>query len=107
MSYGAAVRKVISGLRARYPRFVPLTPRVLLYTSAEHCSRLVVLENRGRRGYFTVEWRINIFCEPNTRSSIRMGRTWGLVGRSRRFKPQGQDGLFEVDDPTMAEDFAD
>lgn len=107
MSYGAAVRKVISGLRERHPRFVPLTPRILLYAPAENCSKLVVLENRGSRGYFTVEWRINIMCEPDARTGISLGRSWGLVGRSTRFKPKGQGGLFEVDDPTMAEDFAD
>lgn len=107
MKFEAEVRKVIRKLRERHPRFVPMTPRVMIYTPVFHHSSVILLNAHASRGYFTVEWRINTFCEPKSQAGLRVGRTFGLIGRSTRFKPEGRGGLFEIDDPTMADDFVD
>lgn len=107
MNFESGVRQVIKKLRDRHPRFVPMTQRILIYTPVFHHSNVLVLEARARQGYFTVEWRINTFCEPKSKGGLRIGRTFGLIGRSTRFKPEGRGGLFEIDDPTMADDFVD
>ncbi len=107
MNYQSAVRDVIRKLRLRHPRFIPITPRILFYTPVQHHCGILLINGSPSQNYFTVEWRIDIFCEPDSRPGLKLGRTYGLIGRSARFKPPGRTGLFEIHDPTMADDFVD
>lgn len=107
MNYASELRKIISKLKFRHPRFVSVTPQILIYTPFQHHYGLLVLTGSPTQRYFTVEWQINILCEPDSRPGIKLGRMYGLVGRSAHFKPPGKNGLFEIDDPSMADDFFD
>lgn len=101
------LRGVISHVIERHPNFKRVNNRTIVYTPIEHFSKYIEIHNRTASRYFIVRWWINCLCEPSSRCDIKLGRLWGTLGRSTRFRPKGANGKFEVDDPTMADDFAD
>jgi hypothetical protein len=107
MSSSTQLRRLLRTLMQRNSDLVLLSGRVLGFVPATHFGRCICIDNHPSRGYFGVEWQMHHFFEPMFGSSVKGGRTRCPIGRSTRYKPKGQGGLFEWDDPTMPGDFID
>lgn len=107
MNYASLVRSTLTTVIKCHPDFVRISPRIIMYAPVDHFTKYVVIHNRTASRYFIVEWCVNFLCEPQSRHDYHLGRIFCRLGRSTRFKLKGTGGIFEVDDPTMAQDFAD
>lgn len=80
--------------------------KFLCIQSVGHIARQIRIHNRASRGYFTLEWRLTeLYIRGDKFGFGGYGRSIGMIGRSRQFKPAGQDGVWDWDDPTITEDF--
>lgn len=107
MSSAPQIKRLARPLLERHNNLVMVAGNIACYCPVTHCTRYIYINNHPKRGYFTVEWHVDTLFEPAVDAYIALGRTFGLLGRSRRYRPPGQNGLFEWDDPTMPGDFVD
>lgn len=107
MSSAPQIKRLAGPLFARHNNLVMVAGNIVCFCPVTHCTRYIYINNRPKRGYFTVEWHVDTLFEPSDSAYIALGRTFGLLGRSLRYRPKGQTGLFEWDDPTMSGDFVD
>ena len=107
MSSAPQIKRLARPLLERHQNLVMVAGNIACYRPVTHCTRYIYINNHPKRGYFTVEWHVDTLFEPSESAYIALGRTFGLLGRSLRYRPKGQTGLFEWDDPTMPGDFVD
>ncbi|GJE39823.1 hypothetical protein [Methylobacterium persicinum] len=94
-------------LRKRNPSLVRFSNNTLAFAPFEHFCRYIYVGNYPSRGYLGVEWKMHHPFEPMGSSAVGWGRLRCPIGRSIKFKPEGQGGCFEWNDPTMPGDFVD
>jgi hypothetical protein len=101
MSSALQIKRLAKSLLQRHKNLIMATGNVVTYLPVTHWSRYIRIQNRPKRGYFTVEWWIDTRFEPGHYAFINLSGAFALLGRSPRYRPEGQNGLFEWDDPTM------
>lgn len=105
-SPAARIRALTAPLVERNPDVVLTGGKYLCLLPVGHIARQIRIYDRSVRGYFTLEWRLTgLYAHEGHIDPPAYGRPTGLVGRSRKFKPKGQGGIWDWDDPTMPGDF--
>ncbi|MEL6060321.1 MULTISPECIES: hypothetical protein [unclassified Methylobacterium] len=80
--------------------------KFLCVQNVGHIARQIRVYNRPSRGYFTLEWRLTeLYIRGDKFDFGGYGRSIGMIGRSRQFKPAGKGGVWDWDDPTIFGDF--
>ncbi|MCJ2058075.1 hypothetical protein MKL09_16100 [Methylobacterium sp. J-048] len=100
------IRALTAPLIERNPDIVLTGSKYLCLLPVGHIARQIRIYDRSVRGYFTLEWRLTgLYVREGQVAPPAYGRPTGLVGRSRKFKPKGEGGIWDWDDPTMPLDF--
>ena len=107
MSSAPQIKRLANPLLQRHDNLIMVTGNIMAYLPVTHWSRYIRIHNRPKRGYFTVDWWVDTRFEPGHYAFISRSGACALIGRSLQYKPKGQTGLFEWDDPTMPGDFID
>lgn len=105
MSSATQIKRLTKPLLERHNNLIMARGNVMTYLPVTHWSRYIRIHNRPKRGYFTFDWWIDTRFEPGHYAFISLSGAFALLGRSLQYKPKGQNGLFEWDDPTMPSDF--
>lgn len=102
------IRDLLAPLVDRNQDVVLTGGKFICLQSVCHIARQIRIHNRPSRGYFTLEWRLTeLYIRGDKFDFGGYGRSIGLIGRSRRFKPAGQDGVWDWDDLMIRGDFVE
>ncbi|MCJ2133554.1 hypothetical protein MKK69_05645 [Methylobacterium sp. J-026] len=102
------IRELSAPLLDRNQDVILTGGKFLCLQSVGHIARQIRIDNRPNRGYFLLEWRLTeLYIRGDKFGFGGYGRSIGLIGRSRRFKPAGQDGVWDWDDPMIRDDFVE
>lgn len=102
------IRALSAPLIDRNPDIAFTGGKFLCLQGVGHIARQIRIYDRPIRGYFTLEWRLTeLYIRGDKFDFGGYGRSIGMIGRSRPFMPAGEDGVWDWDDPTIAENFVD